>query len=49
MVSFQSSGRLFDGHGVEPDVVVRPEPEFFLIGGRDAALQRALNLIGRAP
>ena len=45
MASFQASGQLFDGRGVQPDVEVRPEPEFFVTGGRDAVLERALALI----
>lgn len=44
MVSFQADGRMFDTHGVEPDVRVDPMPEFF-IGGADAQLQAAARLI----
>jgi hypothetical protein len=44
IVSFQSSGKLFDGVGVEPDVLVDPAPEFF-IGGRDNQLEAAVDLI----
>jgi hypothetical protein len=42
IVSFQADGRLFDGHGVQPDVVVEPEPEYY-IGGLDAGLTEALR------
>lgn len=44
MASLQPDGRLFDGHGVAPDVVVEPTPEYF-IGGEDRQLQAALELI----
>jgi C-terminal processing protease CtpA/Prc len=44
MVSFQSDGKLFDTHGIEPDVTVEPEPEYF-IGGRDTQLQAAVDLL----
>jgi C-terminal processing protease CtpA/Prc len=42
MASFQADGRLFDGHGVLPDVVVAPTPEFY-IGGTDQALGEAIK------
>jgi hypothetical protein len=42
MASFQADGRLFDGHGVLPDVVVAPTPEFY-IGGMDQALGEAIK------
>lgn len=44
IVSFQSTGQLFDGVGVEPDVLVEPEPDFF-IGGRDGQLEAAIRLL----
>ena len=43
MESFQADGRLFDGNGTQPDIVVQPEPEFFLLGGRDPEFERALE------
>ena len=46
MVSYQTSGKLFDGNGVQPDVPVDPVPEYF-IGGRDNALEKALQIINR--
>lgn len=49
MASFQASGRLHDGNGTQPDVPVHPEPEYFLDGGRDNVLERALELLGGAP
>jgi Tol biopolymer transport system component len=45
MASFQISGRLHDGHGTEPDVVVEPSPEYFLVNGEDNILQAALARI----
>jgi len=42
MVSFQVDGKLFDGHGVQPDVLVDPNPEYF-IGGRDNVLEAAIK------
>lgn len=44
MVSWQINGQLFDGHGVQPDITVEPDPEYF-IGGADRALARAVNVI----
>ena len=45
MASFQPSGSLYDGNGVAPDLVVDPVPEYFLAGGRDNILERALELL----
>jgi C-terminal processing protease CtpA/Prc len=45
MASFQWSGRLYDGNGTAPDVVVHPEPEYFLVGGRDNVLEQAIALL----
>jgi hypothetical protein len=45
MVSFMRNGQLFDGGGVEPDVVVHPDPEYF-VGRSDHALKKAIELIG---
>jgi hypothetical protein len=44
IASFQSDGRLFDGNGVQPDVVVQPLPEYY-IGGSDNVLTKALKRI----
>ena len=47
MASFQADGRLFDGHGVRPDVIVEPTPDFY-IGGPDNLLAEAIGrLAGR--
>ncbi len=45
MASFQASGELFDGRGVQPDVMVTPDPTYFLEGGRDLVLERAQQLV----
>jgi len=42
MASFQADGRLFDGNGVHPDVLVEPTPEYY-IGGLDNVLAEAVN------
>ena len=44
MVSFQPDGKLFDGHGVTPDILVEPTPEFF-VGGEDAQLKAAMQKV----
>ncbi len=44
MASFRADGRLFDGNGVSPDVVIAPLPEYH-IGRRDNALEEALKRI----
>ncbi len=45
MASFQADGRLFDGHGVRPDVIVEPTPEYY-VGGPDNVLAEALKRLG---
>jgi len=40
MASFQADGKLFDGNGVRPDIVVEAAPEYH-IGGRDNVLEEA--------
>ena len=42
MASFQANGKRFDGHGVQPDVQVEPDPDYY-IGGRDNVLEKALE------
>jgi C-terminal processing protease CtpA/Prc len=44
MASFQD-GRLFDGHGVHPDFVVEPTPDYY-IGGPDNVLAEAMKRLG---
>ena len=45
MASFQASGQLFDGHGVQPDIEVTPEPDYYLEGGSDPVLDHAVALV----
>ena len=44
MASFQPDGKLFDGHGVKPNVIAHPSPAFF-IGGEDRVLATAIRHI----
>jgi len=46
MVSFQADGKLFDGNGIHPDILVEPAPEYY-IGGRDNVLEEAVRRIRR--
>lgn len=46
MASFQVDGRLFDGVGVTPDVIVDPAPEYF-VGGGDRVLEEAIRRLKR--
>jgi hypothetical protein len=43
MVSFMRNGQLFDGRGVQPDIVIHPEPDYF-IGRSDNALTEAAKI-----
>lgn len=44
IASFQANGRLFDGNGIRPDVLVEAAPEYY-IGGRDDVLEEAVRRI----
>jgi hypothetical protein len=44
IASFQSNGKLFDGNGVQPDILLSPVPEYY-IGGFDNVLDRAVTII----
>jgi len=44
MASFQANGKLYDGNGIQPDVLVEPAPEYY-IGGRDNVLEEAMRRI----
>jgi C-terminal processing protease CtpA/Prc len=44
MASFTPEGRLYDAHGIEPDVALDPDPDYFIVGGRDAMLEKARTL-----
>ncbi|MCC7387144.1 MAG: hypothetical protein IT431_00095 [Phycisphaerales bacterium] len=43
MVSFMPDGRVFDWHGVTPDIAAELTPEDFTRAGRDTALEAALE------
>ncbi len=45
MTSFQPNGQLYDTRGIHPDVVVDPVPEYFIQGGRDVFLEKALDVL----
>jgi hypothetical protein len=47
MASFQPSGKLYDGNGIQPDVVVEPIPTDF-IGRTDSVLDAAVATIKQA-
>ena len=44
MASFQPNGKLYDGNGIQPDIVVESVPTDF-IGRTDTVLDRAIELI----
>ena len=44
MISFQSTGELFDTRGVGPDLTVHPTPDFFL-GRSDPQLAEAIRIV----
>lgn len=43
MASFRANGDLFDGRGVDPDVVLEPKPEDHLANAGDSVLEAALQ------
>ena len=45
MASFRPNGLLYEGRGIQPDIVMEPEPGYF-IGQSDATLQAAIRLLG---
>ena len=47
MASFRPGGRLYDGRGVDVDVVIDSKSEFFLKKGRDVVLEAAVDIIRR--
>jgi hypothetical protein len=46
MASFQPNGKLYDGNGIQPDVVVEPVPTDF-IGRNDTILEKAIQAINQ--
>jgi hypothetical protein len=47
MVSFMADGRVFDWHGVAPDVPVALTPQDFMREGEDTAMRCAVDLARR--
>ena len=45
MASFRPDGRLYDGRGIEVDLLVPPEPDSLLVGGEDNQLAAALDFL----
>ena len=45
MASFQPNGLLYDTHGIEPDIEVEVPPAYYLKGGPDVILERALTYL----
>lgn len=46
MASFQPNGKLYDGNGIQPDIMIEPVPTDF-IGKTDSLLDAAVQFIGR--
>ena len=44
MASFQPNGKLYDGNGIQPDVIIEPTPTDF-IGKTDSVLQAAIQML----
>jgi len=42
MASFQPNGKLYDGNGIQPDIVIEPIPTDF-IGKTDSVLEAAIK------
>ena len=45
MASFQPDGKLYDGNGVQPDLLVQPKPGYFIDAGEDNFLIKAIELL----
>jgi C-terminal processing protease CtpA/Prc len=44
MASFQPNGKLYDGNGIQPDMIAEPVPTDY-IGQSDTVLDKALRTI----
>lgn len=44
MASFQTNGNLYDGNGIQPDIIIEPIPTDF-IGQTDSVLQKACDML----
>lgn len=49
IASFRRNGARYDGRGVAPDVVLEPEPAYWLVDGDDNVLGQAVRRILAAP
>ncbi len=49
MASFQPNGKLYDSNGIQPDVLVEPSPEYFVRGGDDPFLDKAISILKAKP
>ena len=47
MASFQPNGKLYDTNGIKPDVLVEPTPDYFIRGGSDPYLEKAIELLAK--
>ena len=43
MASFRPNGKLYDGNGIEVDIEIKPDPTYFIHGGNDRVLDRAID------
>jgi len=48
MASFQRDGTLYDGRGIQPDILLEPTATDMLVGGTDTMLNAALDHLGKA-
>ena len=49
MASFQNNGLLYDSNGVEPDIHLVPNAEYYLQNGPDRVLRYAVQHVLRQP
>ena len=48
MASFRPNGWLYDGRGIEVDIEVHPDPTYFIEGGQDKVLERAIERLKKS-
>ena len=48
MASFQPNGKLYEQNGIEPDIIIHPQPSYF-IGKTDATLDAAIKKLSKNP
>jgi C-terminal processing protease CtpA/Prc len=49
LVSFLPDGQRLGLQAIQPEIITLPEPEFFVAGGRDAVLERAVKYLKLRP